>query len=284
MLKRIMIGIMSILLSACTGIGAFAVNTSSRLLGDYTLHEDVAFGTAGQTLDIYIPRPRPDAADVVVFFYGGGWNSGSKDDYAFVGDALTSRGYVVVVADYRKYPQVRFPDFVHDGAEAVAWTLEHIAEYGGNPRNLHVMGHSAGAHLGALLVSDPRYMGQADVSPRAVRSFAGLAGPYHFVPEKELYKKVFGPAERYPEMHVDNFIKGDEPPMLLLHGGADNTVGLGNLTTLQTAIAEQGGHVDTRVYDGQGHVGMITPLTRPLRGSAPILDDVDAFFKAHAAR
>jgi acetyl esterase/lipase len=284
MVKLIALSLMSVLLSACTGIGAFAVNSTSRLLGDYTAHKDIAFGSHGQKLDVYTPEPQPENADVVVFFYGGGWSDGSKDTYTFVGDALTSRGYVVVIPDYRKYPDVRFPDFVYDGAEAVAWAKAHAAEYGGNAANIHVMGHSAGAHLAALLASDARYLQKHGMKPADLRSFAGLAGPYHFIPEKQLYKDVFGPPERYPLMHVDNFISGDEPPMLLLHGGDDSTVALTNLQTLENVVKEHGGNVQSKVYGGQGHIGMVTPFARPLRQSAPLLDDVDAFFQAQRVK
>ncbi|MCH2547860.1 MAG: alpha/beta hydrolase, partial [Alphaproteobacteria bacterium] len=215
---------MSALASACTSAGTFVANSSARIFGDYALHDNLVYGAHDQRLDVYSPKPIPTAAPVVMFFYGGGWNTGNKEMFAFVGDALSARGYVVVIADYRKYPQVTFPAFVQDGAQAVAWTVKNISDYGGSTNNIHLMGHSAGAHLAALLVSDERYLQQAGISPQHIQSFAGLAGPYHFIPEKELYKKVFAPPSNYPNMHVDNFIDGNEPPMLLLAGGEDTTV------------------------------------------------------------
>lgn len=280
MMKTALLFTLSVLLSACTQAGLFAVNSPARLLGDYSRHADIDYGTHGQKLDIYTPASQTESADVVIFFYGGGWNTGSKDMYAFVGDALTQRGYVVIVPDYRKYPDVRFPEFVEDGAQSIAWAQSHIAEYGGDASRIHLLGHSAGAHLGALLASDERYLRAAGTSNAAIRSFAGLAGPYHFIPEKKLYKQVFGPPERYPQMHVDNFIDGQEPPMLLLHGGADDTVEQYNLARLQKAVQQKGGDVRSHVYDGIGHIGMISVFSRPLRGRAPVVDDVDAFFSA----
>ena len=70
---------------------------------------------------------------VVVFFYGGSWQSGRRQDYSFVAQALTSRGCVVVIPDYRLYPEANFPAFVEDGAAAFAWVHEHISRFGGDP-------------------------------------------------------------------------------------------------------------------------------------------------------
>src|SRR5687768_3796417 len=109
--------------------------------------EHVSYGTAPhQAIDVFLPRTRAGAtAPVVVFFYGGRWQGGERANYAFVGEALAARGVLTFVADYRHYPAVRFPDFMHDAAQAVAWVHAHAAEYGGDTRRLHLAGHSAGA-------------------------------------------------------------------------------------------------------------------------------------------
>ena len=118
---------------------------------------------------------------MVVFFYGGSWNSGSRDDYGFVGEALASRGIVVVIADYRLYPQVRYPAFLQDNAHAVAWTYQHIAEHGGDPHQLYVMGHSSGAYNASMLALDPRWLKAVNLSPTMLKGWIGLAGPYDFL-------------------------------------------------------------------------------------------------------
>lgn len=113
----------------------------------YSKTAGIAYGDdSRQKLDVYVPRTALSDAPVVVFFYGGSWNSGSRSDYAFVGEALASKGIVAVVADYRLYPQVRYPLFLQDGARAVAWVRTHIGEFSGNPQNLYLMGHSSGAY------------------------------------------------------------------------------------------------------------------------------------------
>ena len=111
-------------------------------------------------LDVYRPTANAGKAPVIVFFYGGNWVSGQRADYAFVGRALAARGFVVVVPDYRLYPQVRYPDFLDDGAAAVAWAAREIAGHGGDPTHIFVMGHSAGAYNAAMLALDPRWLGQ----------------------------------------------------------------------------------------------------------------------------
>jgi acetyl esterase/lipase len=121
---------------------------------------------------------------VVVFFYGGSWNSGSRVDYRFVGEALASRGIVTVVADYRLYPQVRYPLFLRDGARAVAWTKAHIREFSGNPQRLYVMGHSSGGYNAAMLALDGEWLAAVGMSPRDLRGWIGLAGPNDFLPIK----------------------------------------------------------------------------------------------------
>lgn len=119
------------------------------------------YGTlARQSLDIYTPIERDHAAPVVIFFHGGNWQTGTKSDYLFVGAALASRGFIVVIPDYRLYPEVRYPAFLEDGASAVSWTLRHLDEIGGDPDRVHLMGHSAGAYIAAMLALDERWLGE----------------------------------------------------------------------------------------------------------------------------
>src|SRR5689334_8011552 len=90
-------------------------------------------GGPRQTLDIILPRQTAaDGSPVVVFFYGGSWRSGRKEDYLFVGAALARNDIVCVIPDHRLYPEIRFPDFLRDGARAIAWVQAHVSEYGGD--------------------------------------------------------------------------------------------------------------------------------------------------------
>ena len=167
-------------LVACSPLQAInAVTSGSRS----EKKRDISYGADPRNqLDIYRPRASTGAAPVVVFFYGGSWNSGSRSDYAFVGEALAERGIVAVLADYRLYPQVRYPSFLEDSAQAVAWTLKEIQHYGGDPKRVFIMGHSAGAYNAAMVAIDPRWLAAQGASPSSLRGLIGLAGPYDFIP------------------------------------------------------------------------------------------------------
>ena len=141
--------------------------------------KDAAFGNnPRQRLDVYRPRTiGPAALPIIIFFYGGSWSSGSKSGYSFVGRALASRGFLVVIPDYRLVPEARFPVFLEDNAMAVRWVRAHGAALGGEPGRLILAGHSAGAYNAAMLALDPRWLG---IDRQWVCGLIGLAGPYDF--------------------------------------------------------------------------------------------------------
>ncbi|MGT2427719.1 alpha/beta hydrolase [Cupriavidus basilensis] len=168
-------------------VGLGACSTSDVLNGltqsrAYALTASVPYadGARGK-LDIYAPREPACSgkAPVVVFFYGGTWNSGERADYAFVAAALAARGILTVIPDYRLYPEASYPDFLVDNARAVAWTRREIANYGGDPQRLFVMGHSAGGYNAAMLAPrcalarprrpEPRPVARLDRAGRALR-------------------------------------------------------------------------------------------------------------------
>ena len=221
---------------------------------------------------------------VVVFFYGGSWQSGSRGDYRFAADALRARGLLAVVPDYRLYPEVRFPAFVEDAARAVAWVREHAAELGGDPDRIFLMGHSAGAHLAALLALDPRRLAGAGVPRSAVRGAVGLAGPYDFLPFRgDTFRDLFGPEAGWPETQPIRFAAAAAPPMLLLTGGRDATVRPGNSVRLAARLREHGADAQVKIYPRLGHGTILAALSRPLRFLAPVVRDVEAFVRERSA-
>ncbi|MBN2866991.1 MAG: alpha/beta hydrolase [Thiotrichales bacterium] len=282
MLKPFFIAMSTLLLSACTSIGVEVANLPAKFSSNQKIADVVYQPNPQQKLDIYIPQHASrQSLPVVVFFYGGRWESGSKEMYAFLGDKLADRGFVAVIADYRKYPEVRFPVFVEDAAKAIAWVSDHIAEYGGNPDKLFVAGHSAGAHIGALVTADKRYLSALGKSNQIIKGFAGLSGPYDFVPQAEDLKKIFAPPENYPQMQVTTFIDGSEPPMLLLWGDADTEVWRRNLDLLTQKIQQTGGVVETKIYPGVGHVGILANQAWFVPGQATALEDLSTFFNKY---
>ncbi|PSL15897.1 acetyl esterase/lipase [Marinobacterium halophilum] len=279
-MKALVLSIGALLLTGCTQLGLGVANLPAKF-SDIRIVRDVAFGPEPwQRLDIY----RPDAEGeypVLVFFYGGRWTDGSKAMYPFVGEAFASQGYVTVIAEYRKYPEVRFPAFVQDGAQALAWVHDHIAPYGGNAERLYLAGHSAGAHIASLLVADAQYLAVYGKQPSIVRAFAGLAGPYDFVPDEDDLMDMFGPPDRYPQMQTTTFIDGTEPPMLLLWGEADTLVYRRNIDLLAAKVRTEGGQVEAHTYDGMDHVGILSSLTWFMRDRRPVFDDMLRFFERH---
>ncbi|MFO0706075.1 MAG: alpha/beta hydrolase [Nitrospira sp.] len=266
--------------TACSPV-VFTVANLPTHFDETAVLRDVSYGSLpSQKLDLYLPAGSADQPrDVVVFFYGGRWSYGAKEEYRFVGATFASKGYVVVIPDYRKFPEVRFPAFVEDGAKALAWVHDHIAASHGDPGRIHVVGHSAGAHIGALLTADARYLAREGKNRSAVvRDFVGLAGPYAFTPTDPDLIDMFGPPDNYPAMQVPTFVDGTQPPMLLLYGDDDTVVKQYNLDKLETRIAERGGCVRSIIYPSVSHSGLLRALSWFTLNSASVVDDIAAFF------
>lgn len=252
----------------------------------YAANTALSYGTlARQKLDVYEPTGaiNRQARPVVVFFYGGGWEAGDRAGYRFVAHALTSQGFVAVIPDYRVYPEVRFPEFVHDAAQAVRWTTDNIERFGGDPREIFLMGHSAGAHIAAMLTLDPEYLRQARVAPSALRGTIGLAGPYDFLPlRSDTLKAIFGPEPQRWRSQPINYVNGQNPPMLLMTGTADGTVSPGNSQRLASKIKAHGGPVRLVEYADIGHADIVVRLAAPFRGDGEVLRAIVAFVRRHA--
>jgi acetyl esterase/lipase len=232
-----------------------------------------------QKLDIYHPNKAPAGAKVVIFFYGGHWQDGEKKDYRFVGQALASRGFVAVLPDYRLYPDVTFPAFVQDGAATVRWVHDNISKFGGDPKKIYLMGHSAGAYIAVLLTLDGHYLTDVGLDRNAIRGTAGLSGPYDFQPLPG-DQAVFGttPPDEFEPIH---FVDEHAPPILLLHGLKDKTVDSGNSARLEAKIKAAGGQVQYIAYPDRAHVGVVLALAWPFRWLDPVLDDTAKFFNEH---
>ena len=135
---------------------------------------------------------------------------------------------------------VKFPEIIDDARRAVEWVHRNIGRYGGDPGKIFIMGHSAGAHLGAMLILDETYLDRDTY--QAIQGFIGLSGPYDFLPHTEPYQyAVFGPETRYADSQPINFVDGTEPPLLLLYGDDDTQVKPRNIINLAEKIRAHGG-------------------------------------------
>ncbi|MGC9237271.1 MAG: alpha/beta hydrolase [Thiomonas sp.] len=281
---RLFLATLAPLLAACSPVVMIDRLTPTDT---YVFRGDIAYGPAArQRLDIYRPRaaagstPRPGGAPVVVFFYGGSWSSGDRGMYRFVGEALAARGIVTVIADYRLYPAVRYPDFLQDCARAVAWTVQHAAQFGGNPRQLYLMGHSAGAYNAAMLALDPRWLHAVGLHRTDLAGWIGLAGPYDFLPITDrAVQPVFHDPDYPPDcMPIDFVGHGHLPRTFLGAARADSLVNpQRNTVQLADKLRADGAQVTLDLYTGVNHQALIGSFALPLRWMSPVLDDVVRF-------
>lgn len=268
-------------LLACSPVTALNALAPS---GTHTVTAGVAYGTGPrERLDVYRPTSAAPLGGwpVVVFFYGGSWNRGERADYAFVGEALASRGMLALVADYRLYPEVRYPEFLRDNAAALAWGLAHSAELGGNPQRVFVMGHSSGGYNAAMMALDARWLAATGHSPRELAGFVGLAGPYDFLPiENPDVKPVFF-HPNYPEGTQPIAYAGAQSPRSFLGAAKDDKLvnPQRNTQGLAARLQAAGAPVTVKLYDRVSHTTLIGAFGVPLRWLAPVLDDVATFVK-----
>jgi acetyl esterase/lipase len=237
----------------------------------------IAYGEgARRTLDVYQPRGAT-GAPVIVFFYGGSWQSGNKATYLFVAAALARHGYVTMVPDYRVYPEARYPGFLEDGARAVRWAKDNATRFGGDPSKLFLMGHSAGGYIAAMLALDGRWLDQVNLAPRDIAGLIGISGPYDFLPlHDETLKVIFGGANEAATQPIAHVSAG-APPALLVTGARDSIVDPGNASRLAARLREAGDEATVKTYPWVGHLSIIGAFSLPLRFLAPVLRDVDAF-------
>ncbi len=279
--------------SLAAGLALFLTGCASQIVdlvtsrAGYGVSADIAYGPdPRQTYDLYVPDDATPTTPLVVFIHGGSWDTGSKDIYRFVGQALTAEGFIVAIPEYRLYPQVTFPAFVEDAAMAFA-AIEDAARTGtgGMPagrRPMALMGHSAGAQIAALLAFDERYLAAAGSSRTGLFALVGLAGPYDFLPlTDERYKRIFPPSLRGRSQPID-FADGGGPPTLLIHGTADRTVDPENSASMAQAIGRSGGVVALRMFGGVDHIGPISSFVTALPvGDRAIRETVVAFLRDH---
>ncbi len=275
-ITRVLAGLPALVSAACSP--ASVLNT---LAPDRLVASGVPYAPGERrSLDVYAPQ-QAERAPVLVFLYGGNWDSGTREMYRFVGGALASRGVVTIIPDYRLYPGVRYPAFLEDCARALAWSCENASRFGGDPGRIFLMGHSAGAYNAAMLALDRTWLGVEGIEPASrLRGVIGLSGPYDFLPlqDPELIT-IFGGANR-PETQPITYVDGRNPPMLLAAGDADTIVRPRNSVRLAERIRASGGIAELRLYAGVGHVQTIGGFGAPLHFLAPTLRDTLAFMNA----
>jgi acetyl esterase/lipase len=278
-IKALMADGAAALASACSPFAA--INLLVPKSG-YMVHRGLAYGSdPRQKLDVYVPSGARGPLPVLLFLYGGGWQGGNRTDYLAFGQAFTSAGMVVAVADYRLYPQVKFPAFVEDAAGALAFLHDHAAHYGGDPNRVFVSGHSAGAYNAVMLASEPKFIEAKGGRLGWIRGVIGLCGPYDFLPMSDpVYVDMFhgtNNTDSMPTYHVT----GKRPPMLLVAGTDDDTVSPQNSDDMADKLRSVGSNVKVIKYPGVGHIGIILPLVPGFRGKTSLRQDMIDFVRSH---
>lgn len=209
----------------------------------------------GQSLDIYLPGEGYRGSQLV-FLHGGGWHSGSKDEYAYLGAAMAAYGVTCAVVGYRLYPQVRYPVFIEDVAHALSWLRRDGLRYGFTSAPLYLMGHSAGAHIACMVALDERYRELAGFEPDSVAGVIGLSGVYRFRPETSpIYTDIFSSAEPgFESVKPINYVGDNKVPIMMLHGEQDSVIGIRNAQQMREAALAAGQKAMLHSQPGYGHV------------------------------
>src|SRR5262245_38770474 len=169
-------------------------------------------------LDLYVPKGKKDAA-VLLFFHGGGFTGGDRKSGATIGKLLAARGYVVASAGYRLAPATKHPGAIEDGAKALAWLRKNISKHGGDPEQLFVGGHSAGAILSGILATDEQFLKAEGLGVKDVRGVVSLSGLFRL---PEARAPVFGDAAARDKASAINHVRDGLPPFLLVRAENDN--------------------------------------------------------------
>jgi acetyl esterase/lipase len=315
---RVTIAATAGLLSACSTV-TFGIANAPASFGPYERRLDISYGTdKRQRLDVYLPKaevPIPamataglasgltatsdtdsdteassDAASslllrarpVVIFWYGGSWQTGNKSDYRFVGAALAERGFITVLPDYRLYPEVKFPAFLDDAALAVAWIQKHAHEFGGDPQRIVLMGHSAGAHTAAFIALNRTFLQKRGGNPEWIAGLVGLSGPYALAPNTRALNRIFAAPWGESDWQPVRFATSQAPPTFLAHGLSDGLVSVRQTMQLRDVLSAKGVRVETELYPDTGHAATVAAFSKPARGSAPTLDQAVAFLNTLA--
>jgi acetyl esterase/lipase len=263
----------SVIAAACS-FSPTKMLTAISSMRDVTITKDLHYGTdPRQALDIYQPDQdtvKPEThhiggLPVVIFIYGGSWQSGDKEGYGFVGRSFAQAGYVSVVIDYRLAPKSVYPDYVNDSVSAISWVYQHIAQYGGNPNEIFVMGHSAGAFNAVAAVDDERFWKNSHVPTSAIKGVIGLAGPYSYdfrdYPDsRDAFPANGNPEEIMPDTHV----RSDAPPNYLLTAENDKLVGIKNFMKMKRGLERANVPLETGVVPKLNHITMIVAMATPM--------------------
>ena len=233
-----------------------------------------------QVLDV-VSSENCRSAPVVLFFHGGSWRWGQKDYHREIGKQFAKKGIVFCTANYRLYPEVRFPSFAQDVALAASWVRKNIRSHGGDGKNLFLMGHSAGAHSACLVGLDPVYLRAHGGGQKWLRGVISMSAPYEFDPSKEfLYRDLFpSTLDRNSTMPMFQAGRNEAPPFLLMHGRFDPLIKYELCEKFSESLKQAGGVVERKIYASHGHFSLVRRTSSWHVWPKPLLGDVLGFIE-----
>jgi len=242
---------------------------------------DLRYGNdPAQKLEMFVPQGANGSLPVLVFVHGGSWAGGDPHDYRFIARTFCAKGYAVVLAGYRLYPQARFPAMVQDGAAAVRWVHDNAAKLGGDPARVALMGHSAGAYNVTMLTLDPQWLKAVGLDDTAIRGTVALAGPFDFLPlDSDATINAFGDAPDLAGTQPINFARQNAPPLLLVTGDADTRVRPRNSQHLSQLLTQAGAPNRPVLLEGVTHEKIIMMFAQPFSRDTRAIDAVLPFLQ-----
>lgn len=215
---------------------------------------------------------------VLLFVHGGSWNSGDPESYDFVGRAFAEQGFVVVLSGYRLGEAGKYPGMIEDTASAFAWARQEIAQYGGDPQNIVIAGHSAGAYNMMMVALESRWLKPHGLSPKDIRAVVGISGPYDFLPlDSESTIASFGHVDDLDATQPINHVGQNSPPMLLLHGKKDTTVGVFHSRNLSALLQQAGHEPRLELYPEKNHTDPLISIAAPWRERRDVVAKIAEF-------
>lgn len=218
-------------------------------------------------LDVYAPTAG-DGHPVLIFVHGGGWDQYDKELFAPIAMRLVPQDVVVVIPDYTLYPDAGYRQMSREVAAAVAWTIEHVAEYGGDPSRITLSGHSAGGHLSGLVAFDDRWLADVGYRPSDLCGWIGMSGVYDIDAQMAFERSggsdapvmtaVMGGEENFPAASPISYVStAAEIEITLVHGAEDEIVPLSITTSLADRLIDSGREVELLVYEEADHVDFL---------------------------
>ncbi len=245
------------------------------------IEDELAYGPLPRhRADIYTSAATPDDGPILLFIYGGGWDSGERSYYGFVGSAFAAKGITTVIPDYRLFPEVKYPVFMHDVAQAYAWVHRKFCAPGKPPRPIFICGHSAGAHAAGLLCYDESFLTGIDPELPRPAGFVGLSGPYAYDPTTHVRSRhIFETAQSVDQVRPIAHVSLGAPPSLLMHGAKDQIVQFKNAKVLSAALRDLGIRAEAIEFANMAHTDMVIAIARPFRWRAPVFSNAVRFIE-----